>query len=375
MPTRKKLLIATTVPVTIRAFLLPYAKHFRDAGWTVDAMAAGLSSETNLAEIFDNLIDASWSRNPLAPENFGKVPEGVRAAVRLGAYDIVHVHTPVAAFVTRYALRKRAPGGPKLVYTAHGFHFHREGRGARNLVFRTLEQIAGRWTDRLVVINGEDRDAALRYGIVPEERLAFMPGIGLDFSVYDASKVERDEVLRLRKKFGLREGDSLFSMIAEFNPGKRHRDALAALAGMGATGTGIHIAFAGDGSLRKEAESMASSLGIRKRAHFLGHVDDIRPLVAASVATLVPSEREGLSRAAMESICLGIPVIGADARGVRDVASGGRGILFPVGDPFALRDAMLRTIEDPFRPAPPDPAWSIENTIALHETLYDELLR
>lgn len=373
MSTAKRLLIATTVPVTLRAFLLPYADHFRGAGWTVDAMAAGSSSEAALAEHFDSVIDVDWSRNPLAPRNFGDTPKHVREAVRRGGYDIVHVHTPVAAFVTRYALRNRPPGGPKVVYTAHGFHFHRGGQELRNTVFRTLEQAAGRWTDRLVVINREDQEAALRHRIVPEERLSFMPGIGLDFSLYDASKVERGDVLRLREKLGLHERDALFAMIAAFNPGKRHKDAIAALAAMGADGTRVHIAFAGDGPLRKETEERASALGIRKRTHFLGELGDIRPLVVASAATLVPSEREGLSRAAMESVCLGVPVIGADARGVRDVAKDGRGLLFPTGDPLALRDAMLGIVETPFRPAPPDPAWRIENLIAAHEALYDRL--
>ena len=44
-----KLLIATTVPVTIRAFLLPFADHFRQKGWSVDAMAADVPHGSHAA--------------------------------------------------------------------------------------------------------------------------------------------------------------------------------------------------------------------------------------------------------------------------------------------------------------------------------------
>ena len=45
---------------------------------------------------------------------------------------------------------------PAVAYTAHGFHFHEGGRRLPNAAFLFAERMAGRWTDRLVVINDED---------------------------------------------------------------------------------------------------------------------------------------------------------------------------------------------------------------------------
>jgi hypothetical protein len=39
-----RILFITTISSTLRAFLLPHAKHFREQGWEVDAMASGISS-------------------------------------------------------------------------------------------------------------------------------------------------------------------------------------------------------------------------------------------------------------------------------------------------------------------------------------------
>jgi glycosyltransferase involved in cell wall biosynthesis len=368
-----KLLIVTTIPETIRAFMLPYACYFRGLGWRVDAMARDLTKNEHLAIHFDKTIDANWSRNPFNPANMFSAARAVRDAVAAESYDIVHVHTPVAAFVTRFALRRRKKtGGPAVVYTAHGFHFYKGGGRRRNFTFRSLERLAGRWTDKLIVINREDFDAAKKYGIVSEENLIYMPGIGLDFSRYDGANTPKADVLQIRDQFGMKNEDVLFSMIAEFNPGKRHRDAVAALSHL--AGHNVHLAFAGEGPLKDVTQRLVRSSGLQKRAHFLGRVKDVNPLTLASKATLIPSEREGLSRTGMESACLGTPIIGSDARGVRDIVQPGRGLLFPVGDIFALRDAMQQMCEEPFPEVTPDPAWRIENLIGLHQKLYEELL-
>jgi glycosyltransferase involved in cell wall biosynthesis len=367
-----KLLIAATVPATIRAFLLPYADHFRAKGWTVGAMSNGAAEYEEIAERFDERVDAGWTRNPSDAENF-RAARGVRDAVLSGGYDIVHVHTPVAAFLTRFALRgARAAGKVKVVYTAHGFHFHRGGGRLKNKIYGALERMAGRWTDRLVVINRDDFGAAKKLGIVGEKQLRYMPGIGLDFSKYDPASVSAGDTAGIRGELGLLDGDVLYTMAAEFNPGKRHKDAIEALAMT--KRANIYIAFAGDGPLAPRMKELAQTLGVSRQLRFLGFRSDLSRIVTASRASLLTSGREGLPRSLMESACLGVPIIGADARGISDVVTPERGILYPVGDVSALRDALLRFADEPPKTIKPDPAWRIENLIAMHEELYGELV-
>jgi glycosyltransferase involved in cell wall biosynthesis len=223
-----------------------------------------------------------------------------------------------------------------------------------------------------VVINHEDYDAALKYRITKQDRLIYMPGIGLDFTRYDADSISPLEVRQARDELGLKAEDVLFTMTAEFNPGKRHEDVITALSRT--KNTNVHVAFAGAGPLREKIQQMARTSMVHQRTHFLGQIRDPRPLMLASRATLMPSEREGLSRSAMESACLGVPVIGADSRGVIDVIQPHRGLAYPTGDVLALRDAMLQLYEEPYPPVTPDPAWRIENLIQLHDELYGDLL-
>lgn len=376
-----RLLIVTTVHNTLQGFLLPYAKHFRSKGWQVDGLARGATSSELCLEAFDHCYEASWSRNPLDPNGLFAMPGRIRNLVEEGGYDLVHVHTPIAALVTRFALRKmRRSGKPKVLYTAHGFHFH-DGRGALgNAAFAAMERLGGRWTDRLIVINRTDEQEALRRKVISRDRLVYMPGIGLDLNRYSAKAVSDAEIAKVRSELGLGPEDVLFLMIAEFNPGKRHRDLLEGFAHI--NNPRIHLAFAGFGVLEESLKAWCAEQGIADRVHFLGYRRDIPTLIRASRATVLPSEREGLPRSVMESMALGVPVIGSSARGVRDMIQSCGGIMTPVGDAGALRDALMKLAEDPAearrmgedahaRMAP----FHIDHLMEMHEALYAELLK
>lgn len=371
-----KLLMVTTVAATLRAFLLPYAAHFKQRGWTVDAMSSGVSSCEECLRAFDRCHDVTFSRKPWELKNARELCARIREIVTEGQYDIVHVHTPVAAFVTRLALRKIPfESRPKVVYTAHGFHFFRGGSPIKNAVFTALERMAGDWTDHTITINHEDYDAALERGIVTEDRLSLLPGIGLDFSRYAPGTVSAADVENVRTELMLGKKDSLFLMVAEFNPGKRHKDAVRALAKTGRES--FHLAFAGTGPLEDEIKRLSLSGGVASRVHFLGQRSDVPVLMCASRATILPSEREGLNRSVMESICLGVPVLGADARGIRDlVTTPDRGTLFPVGDCAALAAAMILRVDEPCPDRPqPDPMWSVDLLLKEHEKIYEKLMK
>lgn len=375
-----RLLMVTTVPTTVRAFLMPFAQHFRRLGWRVDALAAPGTTWSACADAFDRVFPVEWSRNPLEPGNLRRAPQLVRALVEREDYDLVHVHTPVAAFVTRYALRSlRKRGRPVVIYTAHGFHFYRGGTKLRNTIFLTLESIAARWTDYLVVINQEDNEAARHYRLLAPERICYIPGIGIDLSHYCPASTPDSAVDRVRQAMKLSPTECFFLMIAEFAPNKRHRDALHALAALGRSH--VHLAFAGEGPLQAAMQQLATDLGLHKQVHFLGQRRDIPTLISASVATLLLSQREGLPRSVMESLSLATPVIGASNRGARDLLAAGGGLLVEVGDVQGLAHSMAWIIDHPERAgalgrqgqAQLGP-YDLRRVIALHEALYAQAL-
>lgn len=370
-----RLLIVSTVALTIDTFLTPFAHHFRTLGWTVDGMAAGLPASAR-ASVLDTAWDISWNRNPLDPRNLMSASR-VREVVSAGAYDIVHVHTPVASFVTRWALRNTP--GPKVVYTAHGFHFSPELPWISNRTFLALERFAARRTDALVVINSDDRSSAIRYRLAPEGQVHLVNGIGIDAAEYDPGKVPDSAIRALRDSIGLAPETPLATMIAEYTPNKRHALVLQALA---LCRQPVHLALVGTGPLMDETIALARRLGIQDRVHVLGWRDDVPTVIAASDLAVLFSAREGLPRSVMEAMAMARPVIGSDIRGIRDLLSDGCGLLVPSGDVAALAEGIDRVIGDPVKAARMGAAGlarvrsdlELGVVIRAHERIYADLL-
>lgn len=339
-----KLLVVTTVAVTLKAFLLPHARYFSKRGWTVDGAAADVSRCESCREVFDETFDIPFSRNPLHFRRLRRAAEEIRALVERKGYDVVHVHTPVAAFVTRLALRHlRARGKVKVVYTAHGFHFYRGGPFFSNLLYRTLEKKASRWTDHLFVINSEDYEAACSF--LPSQRVTYLEGgIGLDLSEYDPRSVTEGEIAALRGEMGLKEGEPLFLMVGEFIARKRQADLIRAFAAMRPGKESPHLAFAGTGPAEEPMRQLARCLGVDERVHFLGFRGDVKVLLRAATALVLPSQHEGLPRCLMEAIVMGTPIIGSDIRGTRDLVRLASGRVFPLRNVQSLTEALEEAV-------------------------------
>ena len=338
--------MVATIAGTIESFLLSFVRYFRQQGWQVDGMASEISSNAACVAQMNSVWDVQWSRNPLDPRNLAVAVPRIQEIVTRENYDLVHVHTPVAAFVTRYAIaRLKIEQKPKVIYTAHGFHFHQQGNPITNQIFLTLEKIAGKWTDYLITINREDEAAAKKHRLLPESKIIYTPGIGLDLNEYDPQKVTQSEITAIHRELGLTAENILLLTIAEFIPRKRQRDQLLALKQLNRPE--VQLAFAGDGPTRSELEQLTQELGLQQQVHFLGFRRDIPALICASSALLLTSAREGLPRSIMEAFCAATPVIGTKIRGIGDLLADECGLLVDVGDIDALAEAMATVIDRP----------------------------
>jgi glycosyltransferase involved in cell wall biosynthesis len=377
-----KILMVATVSSVFRDFLFPFADYFRSQGWQVDAMAFKISACPRCIKTFDHVWDIEFSRNPLDFKNLFLAPKTLRAVMAKEQYDLVHVHTPIAAFITRYALKSlRKQNKTKVIYTAHGFHFHSDGNPLKNAIFLGLEKLGGIWTDYLVVINHDDERSARRFRLVPNRKIVYMPGIGVEPNYYNRHNVAEADILQLRQELELAPNSKIFLAIAEFTLNKRHRDMVRALARLGQPD--IHLVIAGFGPkpLMDATRELAIELGVEKQVHLLGYRQDIPTLICASVATLLVSEREGLPRSIMESFCLETPVIGTNIRGIRDLLAEDRGLLVTVGDIEGIAAAMNWMLDNPQKSKMMGrkghehmSIYDLKNILKLHQILYNQAL-
>ncbi len=374
-----RLLLTANNPGTLTAFLTPFAEHFRAMGWRVDGACNEVPADLGELQAFDRIHAMPWTRRPRDPVNLTGAPRALRRLVAREGYDIVHPHDPVPGFVTRYALRGvRRRLGVAVVYTAHGFHFHRGAPLRDHLTLRVAETLASLWTDFLVVINQEDLAMTQRLPIA-RERVVYMPGIGVDTSRYAAGNVPDGAAEAVRRELGLADGQQLLLMVAEFIPRKRQLDAVEALLRSGRED--VVLAFAGVGELEERVRAEAAARGLGERVRFLGFRKDVPSLLSASFALILPSEREGLPRCIMEAGCLERPTIAYDIRGVHELVDADTGVLGPLGDVDALAAGIRRLAAEPEtvramggRARQAMDRFDIGNILTLHEDLYRRAL-
>ena len=336
----KVVVLAATVAVHFRAFHRPWVRRLQRAGYRVVGVASDIEACGVCRATFDEVVDVPFSRSIRSVRQVLQAGRRMADLVDRVHPRLVHFHTPNAAFFGRLGLRQVARrGAVKVVYTAHGFHFFKGGDRLRNRIFRMAEQFGAMRTDALLTINAEDAAAAAQFALNPGGFSRMIHGVGLDIGRFDPARcaVEAQRA-KLRGALGLPDGARILAMIAEFNPGKRHRDLVTALARC--RDRTVQVALVGTGPGVERVRALAASLGVAERVHFLGYRNDVPDLLGAVDGVALPSEREGLPTCVMEAMAMAKPVIGANARGTRDLLLPDCGWVHETGDVAGLAAAI-----------------------------------
>jgi glycosyltransferase involved in cell wall biosynthesis len=109
----------------------------------------------------------------------------------------------------------------------------------------------------------------------------------------------------------------------------------------------MRLAVAGAGPLREKIEAAAAA-GVPPVV-LLGHLSptDVPAFLAAIDVLAVPSYDEGLPRAVLEAMAMGVPVVASEVGGIPEAVQDGiTGLLVTPGDAEALARALIRVLDD-----------------------------
>jgi glycosyltransferase involved in cell wall biosynthesis len=140
-----------------------------------------------------------------------------------------------------------------------------------------------------------------------------------------------------------------FVSVGRFAPSKGQDVLVKAMGEVIRQHSDINLEFIGDGPFRVSCEELAGRLGVARNCVFTGLLPHPKVLsgMAGAWATVVPSRNEAFGLVNIESMAVGVPVIGSNTGGIAEIIRDGEdGFLFPPGDHKALAKRMMELMEN-----------------------------
>lgn len=243
-------------------------------------------------------------------------------------FHLVQTHTPKASLLGLPAAKL---AGHRTAYTIHGALLFVGNARVRNVAGWLFERWCCTWADKVLLQSAEDERNLTRTRCCSPSKLAYI-GNGIDLERYAPVPLpEHDKPLVL--------------MVSRLVAEKGCRDYFRLAAALQGAADFVHVGpieTDQKDAITPEEMGRATAAGVR----FVGNVQDVRPYVADADVVVLPSYREGIPRAAMESAAMRRPVVAYDIRGVREVIPAGQGLLVPFRDVDALIERVRALLCD-----------------------------
>lgn len=281
-------------------------------------------------------IQIQHLRRPVNPISDCRTLWQLHRAIRRMRVDIVHTHSSKAGFLGRLAAQMA--GVPHIVHTPHGHVFEGYFSPVATRAFIALEQLAARWTDRIITLSDEEGRDHLKMGIGRPEQFVTIPS-GVDLDAVTAASPVR-----------LVSGRPVIGAVARLVPIKGLHYLVDAAPEILRRCADARFLLVGDGEMRPALEAQARALGLSDRIVFAGYREDIPSVIAGMDIVALPSINEGMGRVLVMAMALGKPIVATRVGGVAELLGDGEaGLLVPARDPIALAEAIGTLLQDPTR--------------------------
>jgi glycosyltransferase involved in cell wall biosynthesis len=269
----------------------------------------------------------------------------VRPLLQSGRFALAHAHgLTAAAHATFAALGSDVP----LLITLHEPLRQAQFAGLRGsckrwLLGRGLARAAG-----IITVSQDSRDNLLRWFPNLRKHTARIHAIanGIDTEPYrdpdDGDRVD------LRRQLGIEESTTLIGFLGRFMPEKGFPLLLEAVRRLVVHGgvPSFHVVAFGSGDYRREHQRQIEALGLTRHVTLRDFVPSVAGVLRRLDLVVVPSLWEASSLVSMEAMAAGVPVLGSDCPGLREVLRGTPSRTFRTGEIAALECSLRAALDE-----------------------------
>lgn len=319
------------------------------------------------------LHNIKFARSPIKLDNFSAY-KSLKKIISSYDFDLIHCHTPTASMLTRIASRRTRKIGTTVMYTSHGFHFHKASPKLNWIIYYPIEKWLSKYTDIIVTINQEDYGRLEKFHMITRK---YIPGVGVDINKIKSLIVDKNEK---KKSIGVPSNGILILSAGELIERKNHQVIIKALGKL--KRKDIFYAICGKGPLKNDLIKLARKNNIHDQFILLGFRKDIYELFYAADISALPSRIEGLGLVGIESLSAGIPLIASNVQGIMDyIIDGKNGYCVSPNDvdAFAKKIEILASSNE-FRESMKQECiksvepYELENALSEMQKIYKEIL-
>jgi len=260
--------------------------------------------------------------------------------------DLVHSHTPLPG--TNLSRIAAALAGVPVITHAHSLGQAFNSNPAIKRYQLMLDWVTSRFfCDRIIAVAEAVKTATVQRGSPPSKIEVIHNGIALINNRSGRSPAE------VRREFHLTEDQKLVGQVGYFCRNKGQHILIKAACSAIKDFPDAVFMFVGEdlqeaGKYRKKLENLARELDVEKNIIFTGYRSDVRDLMNAFDAFVLPSFAEGLPVTILEAMAARKPVITTPAGGNTEiVVHDETGLIFSFGDHDQLAEAILHLLKNP----------------------------
>jgi glycosyltransferase involved in cell wall biosynthesis len=328
---RGKIIVVTNTTWNIYNFRLPLLKSFEERGYQI-IVAAPLDEHITYLNELENSTHLhlhSLKRKGINPlEDWRFFMELLRVYRREKPDLVIHYTIKPNIYGNFAALLSGIPS--ICVVTGLGYSFIHNGWVKK--IADTLYRFSFLSAQKVLFENQDDRTLFLKNGLSRATQSVATKGCGVDTNHFLPQKLTRADnrkvflfIGRLLYDKGIAEFVAAARKVRQYDPfahfwvlGKLDNDNLAAV-----------------------PEELLTDWIEEGIITYFGNVSDVRPYIADADVVVLPSYREGMPRAILESLSMGKAIVTTDTAGCRETVENGKnGFLVPVGNVTKLANAM-----------------------------------
>lgn len=345
----KKILQVCAIDRSVESLLFPLIEKLMDEGYEVHTACSDTGRFDVLTAKGLTLRSIPIKRKIDPISNLGTIGALYRLMKR-EKYDVVHVHTPIAAVLGRVAAR--LAGVPHVIYTAHGYFFHEGMSKSTYQMYYTLEKwFARHMTDYLLLQSREDYELSVQDGFSSQVERILHIGNGVDLTErFHPRHVPREKVQSIKSSLGLQDDHVVITYVGRMVSEKGIFELLEAFRKLAGEFPRLRLLLVGDVS-SSERDQRGQNFVELCRQHpqiiLAGFRTDIPELMATSDIFVLPSHREGLPRSIIEAMAMAKPIVATNIRGCREeVRDGVNGFLVEPKQVSPLYAALKKLVVD-----------------------------